>query len=168
MIRVKNVNIFKYDGEIIKDFINETVGKSQETLAFFIDLMEKYELNSEQKSKFKEVLINCNPFRCEYEWTDVRRVFFFNHIFHEANTLMIKKWNVKLVIRELQGLKHSTGLNELVYCQIEIGKQTFKTKEKMIDDLKFDNEIFTTQIECDQHQKALNYLVVITVSIFFC
>ena len=77
----------------------------------------------------------------------------------ESNNKKVKKWIVKVVIRELQELKDATG-NEIVYCKVKIGNEQFETKEKPMTDLKFDQE-FKAIIPVDQHQKAFSYKIVI-------
>jgi hypothetical protein len=109
-------------------------------LAFAIDLIEYYELSLEDKERIRGII----RLSCNYEWTDATRNIYFSHIFNEANREPINSWQVKVKLHELElhELKHYKGLNETIDCYVEIGNQKFKTKEKNINDLNFENEVF--------------------------
>ena len=93
------------------------------------------------KIGFIMLCLRCFFLNCSFEWTDVRRHVYFNHIFNEAKMHSKKSWQVRVVLHELR-IRHYTGINEIVYCQVDIGgKKQQKTKETHIDNLIFENEV---------------------------
>lgn len=127
----------KFKNKVIE--LEKKLDISSVILAFAIDLIEYYELSLEDKERIRGLI----RLSCNYEWTDARRNIYFSHIFNEANMQPINSWQVKVKLHELElhELKHYTGLNETVDCYVEIGNQKFKTKEKNIDNLNFENEV---------------------------
>ena len=58
------------------------------------------------------------------------------------------------------------GINETVYCIINVGDLKFKTREKYIDNLQFydENEVFTARINIKEFQKAFNQIITFSVN----
>jgi hypothetical protein len=120
----------------LAEFVKK-VDISSVILAFAIDLLQYFELPENMRRKILEKKSQ----NCSFEWTDVRRHVYFNHIFNEAKMHSKKSWQVRVVLHELR-IRHYTGINEIVYCQVDIGgKKQQKTKETHIDDLIFENEV---------------------------
>ena len=124
----------------LAEFVKK-VDISSVTLAFAIDLLEYFELQQINKENMRRKILEKKSQNCSFEWTDVRRHVYFNHIFNEAKMHSKKSWQVRVVLHELR-IRHYTGINEIVYCQVDIGgKKQRKTKETHIDHLIFENEV---------------------------
>ena len=113
------------------------MSNSSATLSLALNLIMSYELSFEQKASFKKALVKNNPLSSSYEWNDVKSHMLLNQLFYDTSLLRITSWQVRVVIHEL---RHLAGSNETVYCLVEIGDQKFKTKEKHIDSLSFEND----------------------------
>jgi hypothetical protein len=129
----------EFENELV-EFVKK-VDISSVILAFAIDLLEYFELGSENKENIRRKILEKKSQNCSFEWTDVRRHVYFNHIFNEPKMHSKKSWQVRVVLHELR-IRHYTGINEIVYCQVDIGgKKQQKTKETHIDNLIFENEV---------------------------
>ncbi len=138
------------------------MSNSSSTLSLSLNLILSFELDSEQKALFKKFLIKNNPFGFKSDWNEVKTHIFLNQIFYDTHYLKITSWQVRVVLHEV---KHLAGSNETVYCIVEIADQKFKSKEKLIDNFKFENEnqIFIARVESDEYQKSFSYLITISV-----
>jgi hypothetical protein len=125
-----------------------------------------FELSIELKSSFKKYIIKNNPFDFNYNWNEVKTRIFLSQLFYDTHYLKVTSWQVRVVLHEI---KHLTGSNETVYCIVEIANQKFKSKEKPIENFKFENEnqIFIARVESDEYQKSFNYLISISVRSIF-
>jgi hypothetical protein len=108
----------EFENELV-EFVKK-VDISSVILAFAIDLLEYFELGSENKENIRRKILEKKSQNCSFEWTDVRRHVYFNHIFNEAKMHSKKSWQVRVVLHELR-IRHYTGINEIVYCQVDIG-----------------------------------------------
>lgn len=149
---------------MVKNFIYD-VGFCTSTLNLALNLLVSYELSYEQKEEFKKTLIKFNPYDDPYEeLNEINLHNLIDQIFNpiDLNEEKITSWQVRVRIIEL---KHIAGINETVYCVIEIGDQKFRSKEKSLENLNYsnDDQVFITRIETKQFQKAFNYKIVIAV-----
>jgi hypothetical protein len=105
------------------------------TIKFALNLLIGYELSAEKKSLLKRLLLEKS---LENEaLDDVNTHNLLAQLFYTEQDERIASWQVKIRIVEI---KHLVGINENVYCVVEIGDQRFKTKERSIDNLDFNNE----------------------------
>jgi len=163
--RIVSVLANRFDDELVKTFILE-VSSSSSTLSLALNLIMSFELSIEQKSSFKKYIIKNNPFDFNYNWNEVKTRIFLSQLFYDTHYLKVTSWQVRVVLHEI---KHLTGSNETVYCIVEIANQKFKSKEKLIDNFKFENEnqIFIARVESDEYQKSFSYLISISVRSIF-
>lgn len=129
-----------FNDAAIKKFIYE-VSNCSSTLTLALNLVMSYELSFEQKAKFKQSIIRNNLFYDNYnnnnELGEINLHNLLNQIFYADLNEKITSWQVRVRIIEL---KHLIGINETVYCVVEIGDQKFRTKEKHIDNLLFNDD----------------------------
>jgi hypothetical protein len=136
-----------------------------------------FQINTTQKYLFKKSVIKNNPFLDKtnsyyyynkYEQNnDLNSHYILNQLFYsEYDNEKITSWQIRIRLIEIKNL---IGINETVYCIIEIGDKKFKTKEKYIDNLQFydDDMVFTARIDNKEVQKAFNYIISISVIINF-
>jgi hypothetical protein len=127
------------DKNVIGNFF-QSIGNNS-TLNLSLNLLMSYELNFEQKLKFRKSLMKNNPDDdaiCDLN--DVCSHTMFNQIFN-SNILRKEKitsWQVRMRLIEI---RHLSGLlNEKLYCIIQIGDKFFRTSERNIQNLNFENE----------------------------
>jgi hypothetical protein len=94
-----------------------------------------YELSIEKRDRLKTFLLD-NEYESEV-LDDLNTHNFLGQLFYTEQDEKITSWQVKVRIIEI---KHLIGISESVYCIVEIGDQKFRTKEKSIDNLDFNNE----------------------------
>jgi hypothetical protein len=127
------------DKNVIKNFF-QTIGTNS-TLKLALNLLMSYELSYEEKLKFKKSLMKNNPNDENiYDFNDVCSHSMFNQIFNWNNLRKekITNWQVRLRLIEI---RHLSGLlNEKLYCLIQIGDKFFRTAERNIQNLNFENE----------------------------
>jgi hypothetical protein len=102
-------------------------------MAYAINIILNYEIENRLKIKFRQKLEELRPNK--YDFSPLSNYIKFNammstHLDEEKND-----WQVRL---RLIKLKHIPGVNNMVYCIIQIGDRKFRTKTKSLNDLNFD------------------------------
>lgn len=150
--------------ESVRSWLQD-VNQCASSLNLALSLIMSYELNNEQKERFKKSVIKNNLGNTLNESMYTNEIYLPNllsQIFYTEWTEKIYSWQIRVRIIEL---KLMLGLEETVYCLVEIGDQKFRTKDKNISNMNYsdDDEIFIARIECKQYQKAFNYKIKISV-----
>lgn len=145
----------------------QDVSQCPSTLNLALNLVMSYELNNEQKDRFKKSIIKNNLSNSLNESMYTNEIYLPNllsQIFYTQWSEKIYSWQIRVRILEL---KLMLGLEETVYCIVEIGDQKYRTKDKSISNLNYsdDDETFITRIECNEYQKAFNYKI--SISVYF-
>lgn len=104
------------------------------TLTLALNLIMSYELSFDQKAKFKKTIIKSNllfdnSYGNSNELGEINLPNFLSQLFYTDLNEKITSWQVRVRIIEL---KHLVGINENVYCIVEIGDKKFKTKRKIL------------------------------------
>lgn len=87
-------------------------------------------------TKFK---IQSGNWMASYEFEEKNLSSYLSQLFvTDLYEKMISNWQVRLRILDL---RHLFGINETVYCVVQIGDKIFRTKDKNIEKLDF-NEVF--------------------------
>lgn len=150
--------------ELVRKFIFE-VGRTPILLTLALSFVMKYELSEKQKATINRLLIKKNPFSCwDFNLSDNVHNLVKQYFKLEVDELLTS-WQVTLNILEIKNL---IGVNEKVYCVVEIGDKKFTTKERHIDKMQFgedDNEEFKfiARIESQSLQKAFNSKIAISI-----
>ncbi|RNA26904.1 otoferlin isoform X1, partial [Brachionus plicatilis] len=170
-------NDFSYSNKLgiyVSDLTDESVrswlqdvNQCPSSLNLALNLIMSYELNNEQKDRFKKSVIRNNLSHSPNETMYSNEIYLPNllsQIFYTEWTEKIYSWQIRVRIIELK-LLH--GQEETVYCMVQIGDQKFRTNDKSISNLHYtdDDETFIARIECKQYQKAFNYKI--SVSVYF-
>ena len=124
--------------DLVKKFIYE-VGRSPILLTLALNLIMSYELNLHQKVNLKKSLMRHNPFS-HYDLNDLTELNSRNLLNQYFNTNYMSdicaSWQIRVTLHEIRNL---VGMNENVFCVVEIGEQKFTTKERHIEKLQFYN-----------------------------
>ncbi|CAF0895015.1 unnamed protein product, partial [Brachionus calyciflorus] len=141
------------------------VCKCSSTLNLALILIMSFELNNDQKAKFRKSIIRNNFSLNPIESTYTNEIFLPNllsQIFYTDLNEKIHSWQVRVRIIELKLL---LGVEGTIYCIVDIGDQKFRTKDKSINNLQFEDEeaTFIARIESKKFQKAFNYPIKISV-----
>lgn len=152
--------------ELVKKFIFE-IGRSPTLLTVALNFIMKYEFDEKQKININKLLIKLNPFSYwDFNLTDNSQ-FLLNQYFNLEIDEVITSWQITVNLLEIKNL---IGVNEIVFCVVEIGDKKFTTKEKHIDKLRFDEDDsdeakFIARIERQSLKTAFNS--VIKISVYF-
>lgn len=146
------------DSYIIQSFLSE-VGYCTSTLNLALNLLISYELTHERKERLKQQLLSNQTYNELANHSSTSR----NHsssshndeeqelnVIAHLHSLMqqifyveeekITSWQVRVRIVELKHLVVGAPLGQLVYLVVEIGEKKFRTRDKQIDALDFDND----------------------------
>jgi len=154
--------------ELVRKFIFE-VGRTPVLLTLALSFVMKYELNEKLKANIYKLLAKNNPFSYWDFNSNDNSLSNFNQYFHLCTgDENITSWKVTVSIHEIKNL---VGVNERVYCVIDVGDRKFTTRERHIDRLVFSGGEDETSEECrfisrikDQSlKKAKNCPIVISV-----
>ena len=152
--------------ELVRKFIFE-VGRTPTLLSLAMNFVMKYELDEVKKQNMNKLLIKHNPFSYwDCNLTDNAQSL--NNLLNQYFTLemaeVLTNWQISVTIVEIKNL---VGVNEYVYCVIEIGDKSFTTKGKHIDKLQFNDEEvkFIARVENQSLRKAFNSKI--TISVYF-
>ena len=150
--------------ELVKKFIFE-IGRSPTLLTVALNLIMKYELEDKQKVTINKLLIKLNPFSYwDFNLTDNSQCL-LNQYFNLEVDEVITSWQITVNLLEIKNL---IGVNETVFCVVDINDKKFTTKEKHIDKLRFDEDDsdeakFLVRIERQTLKAAFNSVVKISV-----
>jgi len=155
--------------ELVRKFIFE-VGRTPVLLTLALGFVMKYELDPKQKANIHKLLVKNNPFSYWDFNLNESSANNFNQYFQlDSGDEALTGWQVTVTIHEIKNL---VGVNENVYCVIEVGDNKFTTRERHIDKLQFSggedengNEEckFISRIEGQSLKKALNCRIAISV-----
>lgn len=154
------------EDELVRKFIFE-VGRTPSLLTLALNFVMKYELDEKIKHNINRLLIKHNPFSY-YDFNFHENSHnLLNQYFSMEMEEVLTNWQVTVTLLEIKNL---IGVNEKVFCAVEIGDKKFYTKEKHIDKLRFgeddnDEEKFIARIENQSLKRAFNSKI--SISVYF-
>ena len=152
------------EDELVRKFIFE-VGRTPSLLTLALNFVFKYELDEIIKVNINKLLIKHNPFS-NYDFNFHESAHnLLNQYFSMETEEMLTNWQITVTLLEIKNL---IGVNEKVFCLVEIGDKKFYTREKHIDRLQFneednEEEKFIARIENVSLKRAFNSKIAISV-----